>query len=263
VRTAPQNRVIFLGLNMGAADLDNDDVDGANPLADARVRKAMNIAINRQAIQQVVMRGQSQPAGMIAPPFVNGWSEELDTVPEVDIEAAKAMMAEAGYADGFSIQLDCPNDRYINDEAICQAAVGMFAQIGVDVNLDAKPKAQHFPLIANGTTDFYMLGWGVPTYDSEYIFNFLVHSRTEDRGSWNATGYSNPELDAQIRSLASETDLQARDATIREIWEVVQDATIYLPIHHQVLNWGMRSDISIEVDPEDQPKIKYISIQRS
>jgi ABC-type transport system substrate-binding protein len=86
-------------------------------------------------------------------------------------------MEEAGYGDGFSIQLDCPNDRYINDEAICQAAVGMLAQIGITANLSALPRAQHFPLIANLETDFYMLGWGVPTYDAEYVFNFLISGR--------------------------------------------------------------------------------------
>jgi len=263
VRTAPQNRVIFFGMDVGADDLTSDDVEGANPLSDVRVREAMNIAINRNAIRQVVMRDQSQPAGMIAPPFVNGWTEELDQYPEYDLERAKALMEEAGYGDGFSVQLDCPNDRYINDEAICQAAVGMFAQIGIDVNLDAKPKAQHFPLISNGETEFYMLGWGVPTYDSEYIFNFLVHTRTDKYGSWNATGYSNPELDEKIVSLASETDLDARNATIAEIWNVVQDETIYLPIHHQVLNWGMRSDIDTIVAPDDTAKFKYFSFTRS
>ncbi|MGS4947176.1 ABC transporter substrate-binding protein [Meridianimarinicoccus sp. RP-17] len=259
VRTAPQNRTIFFGMNMGAADIETDSVEGANPFADARVRQAMNMAINRDAIKQVVMRGQSQPAGMIAPPFVNGWTAELDAT-STDVAAAKALMEEAGYGDGFSVQLDCPNDRYINDEGICQAVVGMMAQIGVTVNLEAMPKAQFFPLISNRTTNFYMLGWGVPTYDSEYIFNFLVHSAEGDRGSWNATGYSNPELDAMIQSLASETDLDARNDTIAAIWEVVQAETIYLPIHHQVLNWGVASNVAIEVDPEDQPKIKYIAL---
>ncbi|MEO0946112.1 MAG: ABC transporter substrate-binding protein, partial [Pseudomonadota bacterium] len=163
VKKAPQNRVIFFGMNQGAEDLEADNVDGANPLADVRVRKAMSMAINRDAIQQVVMRGQSEPAGMIAPPFVNGWTEAMDGESSTDIDAAKAMMAEAGYGDGFSIRLDCPNDRYINDEGICQAAVGMLGQIGVTVNLEAIPKAQHFPKITDGNTDFYMLGWGVPT----------------------------------------------------------------------------------------------------
>ncbi|MEM9900267.1 MAG: ABC transporter substrate-binding protein [Pseudomonadota bacterium] len=263
VRTAPQNRVIFLGMNLGAEDLERDDVDGANPLADVRVRQAMNMAINRDAIKQVVMREQSQPAGMIAPPFVNGWNAAMDGASKTDIDAAKALMEEAGYGDGFSIQLDCPNDRYINDEAICQAVVGMFAQIGITVNLDAKPKAQHFPLISNRTTDFYMLGWGVPTYDSEYIFNFLVHTSTDKYGSWNATGYSNPELDAKIVSLASETDLDVRNGTIAEIWEAVQEDVLYLPIHHQVLNWGMRSDVGTIVAPDDTAKFKYFSFTRS
>ncbi|KUJ77642.1 ABC transporter substrate-binding protein [Ruegeria profundi] len=259
VRTAPQNRVIFFGMNMGDADLANDNVEGKNPLSDVRVRQAMSQAINRDAIKQVVMRGQSAPAGMIAPPFVNGWNEAMDSS-TTDIEGAKALMAEAGYPDGFSIQLDCPNDRYINDEAICQAAVGMLAQIGITVNLDAKPKAQHFPLINNLETDFYMLGWGVPTYDSEYIFNFLVHTKGEKYGSWNGTRYSNPELDAKIVALASETNLPERDKQIAEIWQVVQDEQLYIPIHHQVLNWGMKSNVGTVVEPEDSPKIKYFTL---
>jgi peptide/nickel transport system substrate-binding protein len=137
----------------------------------------------------------------------------------------------------------------------------MFGQIGVTVNLDAKPKAQHFPLISSGGTDFYMLGWGVPTYDSEYVFNFLVHTRGDERGSWNGTGYSNPELDAKIVSLSSETDLDKRNATIAEIWQVVQDEVLYLPIHHQVLNWGMTDKVGIEVSPEDDPKMKYFTMK--
>lgn len=260
VRTAPQNRVIFFGMNSGDADLKNDNVEGANPLADKRVREAMNLAINRDAIKQVVMRGQSAPAGMIAPPFVNGWDADMDSSSSTDLDKAKALMAEAGYGDGFSIQLDCPNDRYINDEAICQASVGMLAQIGITVNLDAKPKAQHFPLLSNLETDFYMLGWGVPTYDSEYIFNFLVHGRDDKYGSWNATRFTNDDLNDKIQSLASNTDLDARDSDIAEIWQVVQDEKLYIPIHHQVLNWGMKSGVVTVVEAEDSPKFKYFKL---
>lgn len=261
VKQAAQNRVIFFGLNMGADDIEADNVDGKNPLADVRVRKAMSMAINRDAIKQVVMRGQSEPAGMIAPPFVNGWTAEMDAESVTDIEGAKALMAEAGYADGFSIRLDCPNDRYVNDEGICQATVGMLGQIGITVNLDAKSKALHFPLITDGKTDFYMLGWGVPTYDSEYVFNFLVHGREAEIGTWNGTGYDNDELDAKIKSLASNTDLDARNADIADIWRVVQDEALYIPVHHQVLNWGMSGKVGFEVDPEDQPKVKYFTMK--
>lgn len=261
VRTTPQNRVIFFGLNQGDADLKTDNVEGKNPLADVRVREAMNIAINRDAIQKVVMRGQSQPAGVAMPPFVNGWTEALDAVPAHDLDKARALMAEAGYADGFSITLNCPNNRYINDEAICQAAVPMMAQIGISVDLQALPKAQHFPLITDLKSDFYLLGWGVPTYDSEFIFNFLVHSRSEKYGSWNGTRYANADLDAKIEALATTTDLAQRDADIAQIWAQVQADHLYLPIHHQVLNWGMRSNIDVPVAPDDTAKFKYFAFK--
>lgn len=259
VVTAAQNRVIFFGMNSGLDDLKTDNVDGKNPFADVRVRRAMNIAINRDAIKKVVMREQSSPTNVIMPPFVNGWTSELDKIPAHDVAAAKKLMADAGYADGFSVTLNCPNDRYINDEAICLAAVGMFGQIGIKVNLDAKPKAQHFPLIKNKTTEFYMLGWGVPTFDSHYIFNFLVHGTTEKRGSWNNTGYNNADVNDMVVSLESETDLGARDATIGKIWAQIQEDQLYLPIHNQVLNWGMKDGIKFDVQPEDQPHFKYLS----
>ncbi|WOI56859.1 ABC transporter substrate-binding protein [Palleronia sp. LCG004] len=257
VITAPQNRTIFFGMNVGADDIENDDVDGENPFSKVEVRQAMNMALNRDAIQRVVMRGQSDPTGIIIPPFVQGWTEELNAPPEGDMDAARQLLEEGGYPDGFSVQLDCPNDRYINDEAICQAVVGMMSQIGINVNLNAMPKAQFFPLIENGTTDFYLLGWGVPTFDSEYVFNFLVHTKDDSIGTWNATGYSNPELDSQIESLSSMTDLDARDQEIADIWATVQEETIYLPLHNQVLNWGIADGFETEVQPEDQPKVKY------
>lgn len=258
--TAAQNRVIFFGMNVGDDDLTLDNIEGANPFADVRVRQAIDIAINREAIQQVVMRGQSAPAGVIAPPPVNGWTAELDAYPAYDVAAAQALMAEAGYADGFSIQLDCPNDRYINDEAICQAAVGMLAQIGIDVSLSALPRAQHFPLIANFETDFYLLGWGVPTYDAEYVFNFLYHGRTDGRGSWNGTRFDDPEMNEMIASLTSNTDLAARDQTIADLFAMAEEELIYIPIHNQVLNWGISDAWSTVVDADDQVKFKYFTM---
>lgn len=260
VKRAPQNRTIFFGINSGAADLENDNIEGKNPFADVRVRRAMNMVIDRDAIKQVVMRGQSAPTGVIIPPFVNGWTEALDAYPQVDVAAAKQLMMDAGYADGFEVTMHCPNDRYVNDEAICQAAVGMMSKIGIKANLVAQSKAQHFPLISGRKTDFYLLGWGVPTFDSEYVFNFLVHSSTDDRGSWNGAQYSNAEVDAKIQSLATEVDLAVRNETIADIWKTVQEDQVYLPIHNQVLNWGMNSTIDFPVQPEDQPHFKFLKM---
>jgi len=257
--SSPQNRVIFFGLNV-SDELVNGNPEGGNPLADVRVRQAMNMALNRDAIHQVVMRGQSIPAGVIMPPFVAGWTEELNTVPAVDVEAARALMDEAGWADGFTIQLDCPNDRYVNDEAICQATVGMMAQIGVTVNLNAQSKALHFPVVNGLESDFYMLGWGVPSYDSEYIFNFLYHTKGDLFGTWNGTRYSNPQIDEMTQAIAAEVDLEARDAMVAEMWQIVKDDVVYIPVHHQTLNWAMRNEVGAAVDADDQVKVKYFSI---
>jgi peptide/nickel transport system substrate-binding protein len=106
-----------------------------------------------------------------------------------------------------------------------------------------------------------MLGWGVPTFDSHYIFNFLVHTQTENRGSWNPTGFSNADVDAMIVSLESETNLNKRDETIAKIWAEVQTAQIYLPIHNQVLNWGMSENINFDVQPEDQPHFQFLTFK--
>lgn len=261
VNLGAENRVIFFGMDVGSEDLETDDVEGANPFADLRVRQAMNMAVNRDAIQRVVMRGQAMPAGIISPPFVNGWTEALDALPPVDIEQAKALMAEAGYADGFTATMHCPNDRYLNDEAICQAAVNAFGQIGIKVNLVSQSRSLHFPLLQREPpeTDLYLLGWGVPTFDSEYIFSFLYHTRDGGSyGTWNPTEYSNPEVDAMIKSLASETNIEERNATIADIWEILKEETIYIPVHTQMLSYAMKDGVDIPVDAENQPKMKYV-----
>jgi peptide/nickel transport system substrate-binding protein len=258
VLTGPENRVIFLGMDVAAAELKTSDVKGKNPFADVRVRRAMIQAIDRDAIKRAVMRGQSVPAGMLAPPFVNGYDKAMDTPPKADPAAAKKLLADAGYPNGFSVTLHCPNDRYINDEAICQAATAMLARVGVNVKLVAQPKGPHFNLIQKNPaeTEFYMLGWGVPTYDSHYIFSFLYQTRKDKDGTWNATGYSNPDLDRKISALTGETDLAKRNASIKEIWAKLHEDAVYIPLHHQTLAHGMRADWEIPTSPDNTVYMK-------
>ncbi len=265
VTAGPENRTIFFGMDVGSKDLKGDSVEGKNPFADKRVRQAMNMAINRTAIHRVVMRGQSVPTGVIMPPFVNGWTPELDKAPTPDVNRAKAMLAEAGYPNGFTTTLHCPNDRYVNDEGICQAAVGMLGQIGIKANLISQSKTLHFPLVQKNPpeTEFFLIGWGVPTFDSEYIFSFLHHTRDAKHGSWNALRYSNPELDRKIEALSSETDTAKRNAAIAEIWKFVQEEAFYLPVHHQLLAYAMKTSIDVPVDPQNQPNMKYVAFKGS
>ena len=248
-------------MDVGSPELKTSDVKGKNPFADKRVRQAINMAIDREAIQRVVMRGQSVPAGVIAPPFVNGYTKELDALPKVDVDKAKALLTEAGYPNGFSVTLHCPNDRYINDEGICQAAVGMLAKIGIKVNLVAQSEgARTSPLIQKNPpeTEFYLLGWGVPTYDSHYIFSFLYHTRTGKDGSWNATRYSNPEIDKKIQSLTSEIDLgQAQRHDRRDLEDAAATRRSTSPLHHQMLAYAMKSDLDIQVSPDNSVHMKF------
>lgn len=256
VNSGPENRSIFLGLNIGDPELKFSDVKGKNPFADKKVRQAMNMIIDREAIKKVVMADQAIPAGSIIPPFVNGYTKELDAIPPRDVAKAKALMTEAGYPNGFGVTLHCPNDRYLNDEKICQAVVGMLGQIGIKVTLDARSKSIHFPELQKRQIDFYLLGWGVPPYDSDYILTFLYHTQKDKFGGWNATRYSNADIDAKIQSLSSEVNLDKRNKTIADIWAVLQPELAYIAIHNQVNAWGMKSALDVKVHPDNTLWVK-------
>ena len=255
--TINQIRTIFFGMDQGIPELRSSDVKGKNPFQDKRVRQAFYQALDVDAIKRVVMENLSFPAGIITSPGVHGFTEELDKRRPFDPAGAKKLLADAGYPNGFTIQLDCPNNRYNNDEKICQAAVAMLAKIGVTVKLDAIPKSQHFPKIKNRVTDFFMLGWGVPTLDSHYVFSYLFHSE----GSWNGTGFVNATVDQLTDKIAVETDLAARDKMIAEIWSIVKDDIVYLPVHHQVIGWGMSTKLDLPIRPNDSPQFRRAKLQ--
>ncbi len=252
VKTVAQIRSIFFGMDQGVDKLRSSDADG-NPFKDVRVREAINLAIDKAAIQRVVMEGLSFPTGMITPPGVLGNTPENDASYGFDVAKAKALLAEAGYPDGFSIQLDCPNNRYNNDEKICQAAVAMLAKIGVKVSLDAIPKAQHFPKIQKRETDFYMLGWGVPTLDSHYVLSYLLAGE----GSWNATGYNNARVNEITAAITTEIDIPKRTAMIDEAWTLIKADMPYVPIHHQVLAWGLSDKVDIPIAADDSFRPRF------
>jgi len=257
VITTSQIRSIFFGMDQGVAELRNSDVKGKNPFADVKVREAFNLAIDKEAIKRIVMEGLSFPTGMITPPGVLGNTPELDKPYGFDAAKAKSLLAEAGYPNGFTVQLDCPNNRYNNDEKICQAAVAMLAKIGVKVNLEAIPKAQHFPKIQKRTSDFYMLGWGVPTLDSHYVFSYLL----SEGGSWNATGYNNPKVNEITAAIATETDIAKRTAMIDAAWQIIKADKPYVPIHHQVIAWGVSEKLNVPIAADDAFRPRFAVMQ--
>jgi len=256
-----QNRTIFFGLDQGSAELSSSNIKGKNPFADKRVRQAMYQALDMDAIKDKVMRGQSFPAGIITAPGVNGYTKAHDARLPYDPDAAKQLLADAGYPDGFEVTLDCPNDRYINDEAICVAAIGMLAKIGIDVSLDAKTKSIHFKEVKEGDadgnpSDMYMLGWGVPTYDSHYVFSFLL----ESSGSWNKINFKNDRLDEITAAIGVETNIDTRNQLIAEGWDIIQDNIPYLPLHHQVVNQASKSNVDIHARINNEPLFYFANV---
>jgi peptide/nickel transport system substrate-binding protein len=261
LKSGPENRVLFLGLNvtphLRAPPVEPSDAPATNPMQDRRVRMALDLALDRKAIQNGVMKGQSIPTGVVAPPTINGYPQQLDRVAPPDREQAKQLLKEAGFEAGFEVHLDCPNDRYVNDAGICLAISEQLKSIGVTAHVKLRSKTEHFPLLRNGQSDMYLLGWGVPTFDSEYVFRHLFHSVTEGRPAWNGTGYSNPKTDADIESLATETDLTNRNHTIADIWWRVHAERIYVPIHVQTITYAMRNGFDIDVHVSDTPMLKF------
>ncbi len=256
VVSTAQMRTIFLGMDQAADKLRSGNT-GDNPFKKKEVRQALYQAIDIEAIKKKVMRGLSEPAGIITFPGVNGYTQDLDKRLPYDVDAAKKLLAEAGYPKGFDVELRCPNDRYVNDEAICTAVVGMLGKIGVNVNLFAQTKSKHFKELKEDKGDFYMLGWGVPTLDSHYVFHYLY----ESGASWNKVNFSNSEVDAAIRVMEGEVDLDKRNAAIANAWKIVKDDISYLPLHHQVISWATKNSVDVPIRPNNEPLFRFASFK--
>ena len=256
VVSTAQMRTIFLGMDQAADKLRSGNT-GDNPFKKKEVRQALYQAIDIEAIKKKVMRGLSEPAGIITFPGVNGYTKDLDKRLPYDVDAAKKLLADAGYPKGFDVELRCPNDRYVNDEAICTAVVGMLGKIGVNVNLFAQTKSKHFKELKEDKGDFYMLGWGVPTLDSHYVFHYLY----ESGASWNKVNFSNSEVDAAIRVMEGEVDLDKRNAAIANAWKIVKDDISYLPLHHQVISWATKKNVDVPIRPNNEPLFRFASFK--
>ncbi len=240
-----ENRTIFLNFDQGRDELLYGS-KGKNPFKDIRVRQAMLQAIDVNAIYVSVMRRLSLPTMSLIAPQVRGYTKDVENRPPVDIVKAKKLMTDAGFGNGFDVTLDCPDNRYINDQAICVAIAGMLAKIDIRVKVNAMPRALYFPKIQNIDTSMYLLGWGVPTFDSLYTLQSIVRTKGQGGdGTWNFSGYSNPKIDAIIDALKTEVDIKKRAELTRTALLLEQADVGHIPLHHQVIPWAMRSNITV------------------
>ena len=258
-----ENRTIFLGMDQSRDELLYSSVKGKNPFKDKRVREAFQDAIDVNALKTQVMRGLSVPTAVMYAPQVDGYPKELDKVKGPDRARAKKLLAEAGYPNGFEVTLDCPNNRYVNDEKMCIAIAAMLAQVDIKVHVNAMPRAQYFPKIQLLDTSFYMLGWGVPTFDSQYALQSLIRTRIEKTpdGDYNLGRYSNAKVDENIDKLKTEVDPKKRTALAVEASRIHQADVGHIPIHFQVIPWAMRSNVSAVHRADNKLMVKWVTVK--
>lgn len=264
VMTGPELRTIYLGMDQVRDELLESSVKGKNPFKDVRVREAFYRAIDMNVIKARVMRNQATPSALMIAPELFALSKDF-TRPAADPERAKKLLAEAGYPSGFEVGMDCPNDRYVNDEAICQAIVSMLARVNIKVNLLAQPKAKYFAKILKPggfNSSFYLLGWQPSTQDSHNVLYEIMGCRTgpdKSRGDTNVGGYCNPKLDELTDQVLVESDTAKRDQLIKQAFQIGIDDWGYIPLHQQALAWGVSKKVKLTQRPDNQMLLYWVS----
>ena len=234
--TMPGTRIITFQMNQQS-----------NPaLADARVRLAIDYAVNNAAIVDRIMKGFGTVAGQASPMGYLGYDAAL--APRFDLDKARELMAEAGYADGFTLTMMAPNNRYVNDEKIAQAVAGMLAQIGITVDLKTMPKAQYWPAFDERSADMMMIGWHSDTEDSANFHQFLSHCYDEatGNGQYNSGNYCNPEADALMAQANVTVDPAERAALLQQVEAILYNEAAFIPLHWQNLSWGARAGVNAQ-----------------
>ncbi len=263
VLEAPALRAVFLAMDMASDELRVTDVEGANPLKDIRVRKALYQAIDVDTIVARVMRDHAEVSSVIMTPFINGYDERLDgRLLPYDPEESQRLLAEAGYPDGFQVGLDCPNDRYINDEEICVAITAMWAKIGIDAVLTAQTRANHFKKMLGGDSDIFMFGWASATTLDAYSFvKDIFHTPDDSFGNWNPGGYSNARIDELSSMIAVETDEAKRNEMLYEAFSISKEEISHIPLHTQTVVWAARDNIEVTMTPINVLFLKWVRVE--
>ena len=256
-----ETRVIMLGFNHAAPGLwsGTADVEG-NPFTDPRVRLAVAQAIDVNAINTVLMSGMAEPASQLLPEGLSGWSATRAARPAHDPAAARALLAEAGFAEGFSFGLRCTNDRYINDEAVCQAVTGMLQQAGLNAQLDAMPVANYWTELRAGAFDMFLLGWSPGTLDAEHPVRFLATTPNGTLGTWNFGAFSDARVDELLPLIQQELNRDTRQAMLDEVAAILQDRVAYVPLYTEPLVWAAREGVELIQRPDNFFMLRWVNV---
>jgi peptide/nickel transport system substrate-binding protein len=259
----PENRLVFLAMDQSRDKLLYGSVPGdRNPFKDLRVRRALYQAIDIATIKTKLMSGFALPTGGLTPSLVGAYGDpQLETRLPFDLAAARKLMAEAGYADGFEVTLDCPNNRYINDEKICVAVASMWAQLKIKVRVNALPRAMFFPKIEKLDTSLYLAGWGGGTVDAEVMLTPVLRNRGEQGvGVGNYGGWVNDKGDALAAASSIETDPSKREALIKAALQAYREQINLIPLHRQIIPWAMKNTVTAVHSPANWLSVDWMQL---
>jgi peptide/nickel transport system substrate-binding protein len=255
ILSRPSRRVIYLALGNKAG----------TPLADVRVRRAIYMAINEEEIIQKVMQDKAAPAAQIADSASTGFNPTLKRLP-YDPNKAKALLKEAGYENGFDLTLAGPNDRYVNDAKIAEAAVQYLNKVGIRAKLDVKPKAVFFPEVTSGDKfNFYLLGWLDGAYDSArgITTNLASYNKEKGWGGWNGARFSDAELDAMMDKAAAMVNLTERDKLLQQAQVLIQEKVPLIPLHYGTDLYGVVKGRGVKFTPRPERWLVYKEIEKN
>lgn len=258
-----ENRVIFIGLDQARDELLYSNVKGKNPFKDVRVRRALYQAVDIESIKTKLMNGQASPTGAVSQSPLGSFNDpEIESRLPYDLNAARKLMADAGYADGFEVTLDCPNNRYINDERICIALASMWAQIKVKVKVNAMPKATYFPKLEKMDVSMFLMGWGGSITDPEPTFTAIYRNRGDKgAGEHNRGNFKDDELDALAAASSREADPDKRKALIKKVFLRHNEMVHHIPLHRQLIPWAARSNVTVVHRADNWLEMRWVTVK--
>ena len=259
----PENRVVFIGMDQGRDELLYSSIKGKNPFKDVRVRKALYQAIDIETLKTKLMNGQSFPTGAMTPSPLGTYNDPaLEKRYPFDLATARKSLADAGYPDGFEVQLNCPNNRYINDEQICIALASMWAQIKVKVKVAAEPRATYFPRLEKYDFSMYMLGWGGSVTDAETTLTPVMRNNLGDKGIgfYNYGHSRDDKFDALAAQSSVEADPKKREQLVKAALTEWKEQFLTLPLHRQVIPWAARTNVSVVHRPDNWFEVAWVKM---
>ena len=242
-----ENRIVFIGMDQGRDELLYSSVKGKNPFKDVRVRRALYQAVDIETLKTRLMQNQAFPTGAMTPSPLGSYNDPaIESRYPFDLAAARKLMADAGYPDGFEVQLNCPNNRYINDEQICVALAAMWAQLKVRVKVVGEPRATYFPRLEKYDFSMYMLGWGGAITDAETtITPVLRNAGDKGVGFYNYGKAKDDTFDALAAQSSVEPDVKKREQLVKQALTRYKEQFSAIPLHRQVIPWAARTNVNV------------------